>query len=126
MAHKTLVRNKAYQTKSFTTVERHNERKYEEYFNGDVEPERANLNVHFKRNFKENGEAETYQETFNRLLEEKKIVKHGTKPDATTLKTQRQGFQKTCRILLKSSADILFSRIIASCSRVQEAIEAVK
>ena len=29
MAHKTVVRNQAYQTKNFTTVERHNERKKE-------------------------------------------------------------------------------------------------
>ena len=82
MAHKTVVRNKAYQTGSFNTVERHNERKNEDYFNGDVQLERANLNVHYKQHFKENGETETYQETFSRLLAEKKIVKHGTKPDA--------------------------------------------
>jgi len=82
MAHRTVVRNKAYQTKSFTTVERHNERKNEEYFNSDVELERAKLNVYYKRNFNEAGGVETYQETFNRLLAEKKIVKHGTKPDA--------------------------------------------
>ena len=31
MAHKTVVRNKAYQTSSFNKVERHNERKNEEY-----------------------------------------------------------------------------------------------
>jgi len=80
--HKTVVRNQAYQTKSFTTVERHNERKNEEYFNGDVELERAKLNVYFKRNFREDGTVETYQETFNRLLAEKKTVLHGTKPDA--------------------------------------------
>ena len=82
MAHKTVVRNKAYQTSSFNKVERHNERKNEEYFNGDVRLEREHLNVHFCRHFKEGGEAETYQETFNRLLAEKKIVIHGTKPDA--------------------------------------------
>ena len=82
MSHKTVVRNKAYQTSSFVTVERHNERKNQEYFNGDVELERANLNVHFKQHFKENGDVETYHETFNRLLAERKIVKHGTKPDA--------------------------------------------
>ena len=82
MAHKTVVRNKAYQLKSFTTVERHNERKNDEYFNGDVELERAKLNVYYKRNFNEHGEVETYHETFNRLLAEKKTVLHGTKPDA--------------------------------------------
>jgi len=82
MAHKTVVRNMAYQTKSFTTVERHNERKNEEYFNGDVELERAKLNVYFKRNFREDGTVESYQETFNRLLAEKKAVIHGTQADA--------------------------------------------
>jgi len=82
MAHKTVVRNKAYQPVSFNTVERHNERKNEEYFNGDVQLERANLNVHFRRCLHEDGTPETYQETFNRLLAERKIVKHGTKPDA--------------------------------------------
>ena len=82
MAHKTVVRNMAYQTKSFTTVERHNERKNENYFNSDVELERAKLNIYYKRNFREDGAVETYQETFDRLLEEGKIVKRGTKPDA--------------------------------------------
>ena len=82
MAHRTVVRNRAYQVKSFTTVQRHNERENDEYFNGDVELERAKLNVHYKQHFKENGERETYHETFTRLLEERKIVKHGTKPDA--------------------------------------------
>ena len=82
MAHKTVVRNKAYQTGSFNTVERHNERKNEEYFNGDVELERAKLNVHYRRCLREDGTPETYDETFNRLLAEKKIIKHGTKPDA--------------------------------------------
>jgi hypothetical protein len=82
MAHKTVVRNRAYQTVSFNTVERHNERKNEEYFNGDVVTDRAHLNVHYRRCFKEDGTPETYQETFDRLLDEKIIVKHGTKPDA--------------------------------------------
>ncbi|MCL1853052.1 MAG: plasmid recombination protein [Peptococcaceae bacterium] len=82
MAHKTVVRNKAYQPVSFNTVERHNERKNEEYFNGDVQLERADLNVHFRRCLREDGTPETYQETFDRLLAERKIVKHGTKPDA--------------------------------------------
>ena len=82
MAHRTVVRNVAYQTGSFNTRERHNERKNEEYFNGDIEPDRADLNVHFRRCFKADGSPETYQETFDRLLAEKVIVKHGTKQDA--------------------------------------------
>ena len=82
MAHKTVVRNKAYQPVSFNTVERHNERKNDEYYNGDVELDRAHLNVHYRRCLREDGTPETYQETFDRLLAERKIVKHGTKADA--------------------------------------------
>lgn len=82
MAHKTVVRNEAYQASSFNTRERHNERKNESYFNGDIELDRAHLNVHFHQNFNDTGTPETYEETFNRLLAEKKIVKHGTKADA--------------------------------------------
>jgi len=82
MAHKSVVRNVACQTSSFNVRERHNERKNEEYFNGDVVPDRAHLNVHYCRRFREDGTPETYQETFDRLLAERKIVKHGTKPDA--------------------------------------------
>ena len=82
MVHKTVVRNVACQIGSFNTRERHNERKNDEYFNGDVRLDRAHLNVLFRQCFREDGSPETYQETFNRLLVEKKIVKHGTKPDA--------------------------------------------
>ena len=82
MAHKTVVRNQSCQLSSFTIRERHNERKNEQYFNGDVFPERSNMNVHFMQRFRPNGTPETYHETFNRMLEEKTIVKHGTKADA--------------------------------------------
>ena len=84
MAHKCVVRNQSYQVASFNTVERHNERKNDEYFNGDVLLERSQMNVHFKRCYKDDGTPETYHETFNRLLDEKIIVKHGTKPDGST------------------------------------------
>ena len=60
MAHKTVVRNKAYQPVSFNTVERHNERKNDEYYNGDVELDRAHLNVHYRRCLREDGAPETY------------------------------------------------------------------
>jgi len=80
--HKTVVRNQAYRVASFTTVQRHNERENDEYFNGDVELERAKFNVHFCQYFNANGERETYHQTFSRLLDEGKIVKRGTKPDA--------------------------------------------
>jgi len=76
------VQHQSCQLSSFTIRERHNERKNEQYFNGDVLPERSNMNIHFKRHFKEDGTQETYQETFNRMLEEKTIVNRGTKPDA--------------------------------------------
>ena len=82
MAHKSVVRNVACQASSFNVRERHNERKNDEYFNGDVVPDREHLNVHYCRRFREDGTPETYQETFDRLLAERKIVKHGTKPDA--------------------------------------------
>ena len=82
MVHKSVVRNESYQTGSFNVRERHNERKNESYFNGDIELDRAHLNVHYRRLFNEDGAPETYQQTFDRLLAEKVIVKHGTKPDA--------------------------------------------
>jgi hypothetical protein len=82
MAHKSVVRNVACQTSSFETRERHNERVNDEYYNGDVQLERSHLNVSFRRCLREDGTPETYNETFNRLLAERKIVKHGTKQDA--------------------------------------------
>ncbi|MCL2343137.1 MAG: plasmid recombination protein [Firmicutes bacterium] len=82
MAHRTVVRNEAYQAGGFNTRERHNERKNENYFNGDIDPAREDLNIHFRQNFRADGLPETYQETFDRLLDEGKIVRHGTKPDA--------------------------------------------
>jgi hypothetical protein len=80
--HKTVVRNQAYRVASFTTVQRHNERENDEYFNGDVELERAKFNVHFCQHFNASGQRETYHQTFSRLLDEGKIVKRGTKSDA--------------------------------------------
>ncbi|MCL2821554.1 MAG: plasmid recombination protein, partial [Oscillospiraceae bacterium] len=82
MEHKTVVRNQSCRLSSFTIRERHNERKNEHYFNGDVLPEHSHMNVHFKQHFKGDGSPETYHETFNRMLDEKIIVKRGTKPDA--------------------------------------------
>jgi len=40
------------------------------------------MNIHFHRNFSAHGAIETYEQTFNRLLDEGKIVKRGLKPDA--------------------------------------------
>jgi len=82
MKHKSVVRNQAYQASGFQIRERHNERKNTDYFNGDIELERAHLNVHFRQNFSPDDSLESYEETFKRLLDERKIVKHGIKPDA--------------------------------------------
>ncbi|MDL2288209.1 plasmid recombination protein [Oscillospiraceae bacterium OttesenSCG-928-F05] len=81
-SHFTVVRNAAYTASSIGVRERHNERKNESYYNADIVPERANFNVHFRQNFLPDGQPETYEQTFNRLLEEKVIVKRGLKADA--------------------------------------------
>jgi len=80
--HFTVVRNQGYSGGGFSLRERHNERKNECYHNGDIIPERSHLNVHFHRHFSEDGAPETYEQTFNRLLESGAIVKRGLKPDA--------------------------------------------
>jgi hypothetical protein len=76
----SVVRNEGYTASSFNVRERHNERKNESYYNGDVEPERAPLNVHFLRHFREDGTPETYEETFKRLTSEGVISDKWHKP----------------------------------------------
>ena len=78
----TVVRNAAYTASSIEVRERHNERKNESYYNADIVPERANLNVHYRRHLTPDGTPETYEQTFNRLLENGTIVKRGLKADA--------------------------------------------
>jgi len=137
MEHKTVVRNVACRTASFNTRERHNERKNEEYFNGDVQTERSHLNVHFRQCFREDGTPETYQETFNRLLAEKKIVMHGTKPDAklfcemvfdinTTYFDERGGYEYAksffeeayrCAVKEAGSEDFIISAVLHADER---------
>lgn len=80
--HFTVVRNMAYSAKSIEVRERHNERKNESYYNADIVPERAEYNVHFRQNFSPEGSPETYQQSFNRMLENGTIVKRGLKADA--------------------------------------------
>ena len=80
--NRTVVRNAAYRDGEFNVREHHNERKNENYMNGDIDPTRADMNIHFKQVLSPIGEPETYGQTFNRLLEEGKIVKRGLKPDA--------------------------------------------
>ena len=80
--NRTVVRNTAYRRGEFNLRERHNERKNESYMNGDIDPARADMNIHFKQAISPTGEPETYAQAFNRLLEEGKIVMRGLKQDA--------------------------------------------
>ena len=82
MKNYTVARNEAYQASEFNIRERHNERKNESYYNADIIPEQANLNVHFRRHLTPDGTPETYEQTFNRLLENGTIIKRGLKADA--------------------------------------------
>jgi len=72
----TVVRNEAYTRASLGVRERHNERKNETYYNSDIVPERAGLNVHFKQF---DG---TYAQAFDALLSAGVISTRGQKPDA--------------------------------------------
>jgi hypothetical protein len=76
----SVVRNEGYTASSFNVRERHKKRKNENYYNGDIEPERAPLNVHFLRHFREDGTPETYEETFKRLMSEGVISDKWHKP----------------------------------------------
>jgi diadenosine tetraphosphate (Ap4A) HIT family hydrolase len=80
--HFTVVRNAAYGGGEFKVRERHNERKNENYHNGDIIQERAALNIHFHQNLSPAGSPETYEQTFNRLLDEGVTNKRGLKPGA--------------------------------------------
>jgi hypothetical protein len=80
--HFTVVRNQGYGGGEFRTRERHNERKNESYHNGDVIPERANLNVHYHQNFRADGTPERYEESYKRLLAEGKISEKWLKLDS--------------------------------------------
>jgi len=80
--HFTVVRNQGYSAGGFSIRERHNERKNENYHNGDIMLDRSHLNVHFCQHFSEDGSPESYGQTFNRLLDEGAIVKRGLQADA--------------------------------------------
>ncbi len=73
---RSVVRNQAYRKSSISIRERHNERKNINYANSDIVAERSQLNVHFKSC------AGTYEETFNKMLEESVISTRGLKDDA--------------------------------------------
>jgi uncharacterized coiled-coil DUF342 family protein len=76
----TVVRNEACPTTKLSAREHHNERCNVNYFNGDIVPERAGYNIHFRQILSPDGTVESYQETIDRLLAEGKIVKHNFKP----------------------------------------------
>jgi hypothetical protein len=79
--HFSVVRNAGYTRGGFTVRERHNERKNEEYGNGDICQDREHLNVHFRQNFKADGTTETYCETYDRLLAAGEISEKWAKPN---------------------------------------------
>jgi len=79
--HRTVVRNQAYRAGAFNVRERHNERKNECYGNGDIVPERAGMNVHFRQLFTPEGAPETYEAAFNRMLVAGEISTRGLKAD---------------------------------------------
>ncbi len=57
-------------------VQRHNEREKESYVNSDIVTEMTPFNVHYKE------PNDTYENIFNKMLEEKIISTRGLKPDA--------------------------------------------
>ena len=71
------MRNAAYRRAEFSIRERHNERENESYGNGDILPERSSLNVHFKT-----CAADTYEQEFNRMVENGEVSLRGLKADA--------------------------------------------
>jgi len=74
--NRCVVRNQAYRRGGFNIRERHNERKNESYGNGDILPERSNLNVYYKSC------PGTYEQEFNRMVENGTVSLRGLKPDA--------------------------------------------
>ncbi len=74
--NRCVVRNDAYRRAGFSIRERHNERKNISYGNGDILPERSHLNVIFKSC------AGTYEQEFNRMVDDGEISLRGLKPDA--------------------------------------------
>ena len=76
----TVVRNDACPCSQVSIREGHNERRSEKPLNADIVHERTEMNIHFHQNFTPDGTPETYQQTIDRLLAEKKIVKHNFKP----------------------------------------------
>jgi hypothetical protein len=74
--NRCVVRNQAYSKSSISIRQRHNERANESYGNGDILPERSNLNVLYKAC---DG---TYAQVFNCMVDDGTISLRGLKPDA--------------------------------------------
>jgi len=81
--HFTVVRNESCPSSQVAIREGHNERRSKKPLNADIVPERAEMNIHFHQNYAPDGTPETYQQTIDRLLAERTIVKHGFKPKST-------------------------------------------
>jgi len=73
----TVVRNAAYTRGSVGVRERHNERKNECYSNADIQLERSAMNVYYKK------PETTYEQAFDRLVEDGIIVVKGLKTDGS-------------------------------------------
>jgi len=80
--HMTVVRNAGYDAKEFNTRERHNERKNETYYNGDIDASRADKNIYYQRYVFPDGTPETYEQSFNRMVSVGRVSKRGLKADA--------------------------------------------
>ena len=76
----TVIRNDAVPSSQVSIREGHNDRRSESPLNADIISERKDMNVYFHQNFTPDGEVETYHQTIERLLVEKKIIKHNFKP----------------------------------------------
>lgn len=76
---RSIVRNEAYQKKSVSIRERHNERKNQGYSNPDIVTNRSHLNVHFKTC------EGSYAEAFDNMLEAGTISTRGLQPDAKVI-----------------------------------------
>lgn len=76
---RSIVRNEAYQKKSVSIRERHNERKNQGYSNPDIVTDRSHLNLHFKTC------EGSYTEAFDKMLEAGTISTRGLQPDAKVI-----------------------------------------
>lgn len=74
--NRSVVRNVAYTREKVNNMERHNERKNQNYYNDNVDTERSAFNVHFKKC--EDG----YLQTFDQMIADGAISTRGLKKDA--------------------------------------------